>query len=520
MILLPLFAFAAEKYYYENDRLMRAVEYYVLRISARRFLPRHDSRRYRLSAQANLNRPLPPDRRMHDTVLLRAKAASAPGYLRSGVYAFYRHGQWHRRDDFPDPSALPALRRSGLISYSTFTIGRSSAESNGDPVELYFAALNPGDRVPAPGNLAGLEAVADSGEISGNGLLRLKQWRLDGGCTLLLSPGKSDPAWQGPAEPEKIPEYLQIPWDLRVPLEKILAEFSIRPQDGEEAVERFLRRYFDRFTYSLTAENAGKGCDPLLHFLEQSRAGHCEFFASAAVLLLRSAGIPARYVTGFFCGEKSSAGDYYLVRSSHAHAWCEAYLRDKKRWVTFDPTPDAVLETYRRTPPGKSWSLWTDALKMLFQQMFSDLRRGHFAQAVMNFLAGTFSLLLNGLLTIPGMSGLALLVFLLAFRIYRREKTNSRSNRAEPAGTRKALLRELARFERAYAAEKGVRRPEHVALLNFYRETELQEYFLCYERLRYGKEEPSEREIRDFSALTARVLAAFRQKSAGRRRPG
>ncbi len=76
--------------------------------------------------------------------------------------------------------------------------------------------------------------------------------------------------------------------------------------------------------------------DPVQWFLFRSREGHCEFFASSMVLLLRTLGIPARLQAGYAGGEPDGEGGY-LVRDSHAHAWVLAYVEG--HWRVFDPTP-------------------------------------------------------------------------------------------------------------------------------------------------------------------------------------
>jgi len=98
------------------------------------------------------------------------------------------------------------------------------------------------------------------------------------------------------------------------------------------AVEQYLQ---GNFHYSLSV-NAPVREDPVMWFLFRSREGHCEFFASSMVLLLRSLGIPARMQAGYAGGEPDGEGGYN-VRDSHAHAWVVAYVQD--RWRVFDPTP-------------------------------------------------------------------------------------------------------------------------------------------------------------------------------------
>jgi hypothetical protein len=80
--------------------------------------------------------------------------------------------------------------------------------------------------------------------------------------------------------------------------------------------------------------------NPLDDFLFRYRSGHCEYFASSMVLLLRSQGIPARLVTGFLGGDYNPFEGYTMVRDSNAHAWVEAYLPGRG-WQLYDPTPPA-----------------------------------------------------------------------------------------------------------------------------------------------------------------------------------
>ncbi len=94
--------------------------------------------------------------------------------------------------------------------------------------------------------------------------------------------------------------------------------------------------------YSYTQDFVGRTADqPLEDFLFRYRSGHCEYFASAMVLMLRSEGIPARLVTGFLGGEYNPFEGYTIVRDSNAHAWVEAYIAEEATWRIFDPTPPA-----------------------------------------------------------------------------------------------------------------------------------------------------------------------------------
>jgi transglutaminase-like putative cysteine protease len=85
--------------------------------------------------------------------------------------------------------------------------------------------------------------------------------------------------------------------------------------------------------------------DPIEDFLFERKTGHCEYFASAAALMLRAVGVPTRYVNGFLGGEWNAVGKYVTVRQNRAHAWVEAYLGELG-WIRVDATP-AVLPAGR-----------------------------------------------------------------------------------------------------------------------------------------------------------------------------
>lgn len=104
----------------------------------------------------------------------------------------------------------------------------------------------------------------------------------------------------------------------------------------EEVAGKILEYLRKNHTYTLSPGGFGPG-DPVVQWLEEKRAGHCEFFAGAFTLLARSAGIPTRMVVGFSGGSWNSYEDYFVVRNRNAHAWCE--ILDGKSWIRFDPTP-------------------------------------------------------------------------------------------------------------------------------------------------------------------------------------
>ncbi|MBP1987176.1 transglutaminaseTgpA domain-containing protein [Halolamina salifodinae] len=91
--------------------------------------------------------------------------------------------------------------------------------------------------------------------------------------------------------------------------------------------------------YSLNASHDRENGTITSQFVFEMDQGYCEYFATAMTTMLRSQGIPARYVVGYATGEQTGANEY-TVRGMHAHAWVEVYFPEVG-WVRFDPTPSA-----------------------------------------------------------------------------------------------------------------------------------------------------------------------------------
>jgi len=133
---------------------------------------------------------------------------------------------------------------------------------------------------------------------------------------------------------------LVVPQRLAPVMRRTLERIGVDAARPAAEVALRLQAFFDAgFRYSLTLERPTLEQHPLEDFLERRRAGHCEFFATATVLLLRAAGVPARYATGYSVQEYSPLEDAWVVRRRHSHAWASAWIGG--RWVDIDTTPAA-----------------------------------------------------------------------------------------------------------------------------------------------------------------------------------
>ena len=134
-------------------------------------------------------------------------------------------------------------------------------------------------------------------------------------------------------------KYLQLPSTVP-PRVRALAHSLLdnipNAYDKAEALETFLRS--PPYSYSPQVKPTPPGKDPIEYFLFDLRQDFCEYFASAMVVMLREAGVPARLVEGFTTGTYDSASNAYVVKEQDAHAWVEVYF-PQYGWIEFEPTP-------------------------------------------------------------------------------------------------------------------------------------------------------------------------------------
>ncbi|MDX2021891.1 MAG: DUF3488 and transglutaminase-like domain-containing protein [Deltaproteobacteria bacterium] len=132
--------------------------------------------------------------------------------------------------------------------------------------------------------------------------------------------------------------YLQVPADLRKRLSGLVRRITAdhkTPAARAQAVMTWLHR---SKTYSLDLKRDPSVKDPLEDFLMVQSSGHCEYFATAAAIMLRIADVPTRYVNGFLGGEWNDLSNLVTVRDNRAHSWTEVYFSGFG-WTRMDATP-------------------------------------------------------------------------------------------------------------------------------------------------------------------------------------
>jgi protein-glutamine gamma-glutamyltransferase len=156
-------------------------------------------------------------------------------------------------------------------------------------------------------------------------------------------------------------------------LDRIAMELKLEGMTDPQKVRAVERYFATHFTYSLNLPRHHEKTNQteLAYFLNRSHAGHCEYFATATVLLLREAGVPARYATGYVVPESARHGDTYLVRERHAHAWALVWHSNPGYWEQVDTTPSGWDKVQAAQPAW--WEPASDALSNLYFQ-FSKWR--------------------------------------------------------------------------------------------------------------------------------------------------
>ena len=257
-------------------------------------------------------------------IVLRVRADSPPGLLRQSAYTTLHHTTWSGIKTF--------LQVTPETDVTTWTLLPHTNALSEMQISSY---LRRGSGVLAiPFGSAELTHLP-VGSVETNLLAVV---RVHEGPGVISYTARYHPKGSLGAAPDDQTD-LAIPPAERPAVAAIAQDLRLENCDSPEILRRIERFFQQHFTYTTYAPlpTARSSVTPLTRFLQQSRSGHCEYFASATVLLLRQAGIPARYATGYSVDPQDRKGQTYLVRERHAHAWALAWVNGS--WKELDTTP-------------------------------------------------------------------------------------------------------------------------------------------------------------------------------------
>jgi transglutaminase-like putative cysteine protease len=300
-------------------RLQNSVEASVLEIMDR-FMWRYRDPHHAATAIGSLGRL-----KLSDRIVLRVRTErplDSRLLLREAAYDTYNYGVWTTRDRTFTPVDPD-------VSGTAWALKEGEARERA-VISVYMPETT--GTIPLP---LGTRRIADvaATEISRNPY---------GAVSMEIRRGwiRYAAAWtEGSAvgDPPPTESDLHVDRIYREELGQLARELglpSAPPARRIAIVEDFFAR---NFTYSLTQRQRYPRGRYLSGFLFRERSGHCEMFATATALLLRTAGVPARYAVGYAVDEWSPLEGQYIARARHAHSWVLAWAGGG--WRVVDTTP-------------------------------------------------------------------------------------------------------------------------------------------------------------------------------------
>lgn len=279
----------------------------------------------------------------------QAPPAIVPLLLRSGVFTRFANGTWiARRDAFAPTLAAPVGMPRRLTLRGETSKG---------------AAI-----LPLPIDAEPMGGVAGTLRRNAYGVVRISD------APVLLDVTVARPPTAAPVAAEA--EDLALPPGFGGVMQRLPELAALAPRSEKERLAGVESWFAAHFRYTLFLGDEQRGQRDLGRFLLTDRAGHCEYFATSTVLLLRAMGIPARYVTGYSVQEYSRLEKAFLVRQRHAHAWAEAFIEGQ--WVEVDTTPSTWLTVEEDAAPF--WRPLSDFFSFAWRR-FGELRRDMVAPA-------------------------------------------------------------------------------------------------------------------------------------------
>lgn len=316
--------------------------------------------------------------------------------------------------------------------------------------------------------------------------------------------------------PVTFERYLQLPGSLdpRIAARANAMVVNTHARNRYDVAKAIETQLQEDFGYSLQMKASGP--DPLADFLFNVQSGHCEYFSTAMVVMLRTQGIAARVVNGFLPGEYNEAADAYTVRQSDAHSWVEVYFPASRSWVTFDPTPAAGRTEPVSTGIAAQLGKYAAALELLWFQYvvgydkqeqrslaaYLNNQLFEFRRTLSTILVAARSTMASQPLTIAGVVVLVLALPLLLFAVTRVRRFGWR--RALRMGSDSIVdgRSAVVFYERMMRLleQRGLQRDAFLTPLEFAGATNLKpamEVTRAYNRVRYGGQSLSTRELND-----------------------
>ncbi len=272
--------------------------------------------------------------------------SESPHYWRTRMYDFYTSSGWINSNSVDYPARQKAANTESdsstvrreitytVETYITTDIILTAGEfiSSNTPTSLKVIAPVSPDIIEEQIKLDNTIAVVTPYSLKPNQRYTVTASTISATPAELAEAGNNYPSWI-------TTHYLQLPPNLPERIRQLtdeVTENALTPYDKTLAIGD----YISRFSYDMYAEPPSKASDGVDNFLFAQQSGKCGDFASAMSVMLRAAGVPARFCVGYLTGEWNADSENYIIRAKNRHAWAEVYFPEYG-WVEFEATPRA-----------------------------------------------------------------------------------------------------------------------------------------------------------------------------------
>jgi hypothetical protein len=419
------------------------------------------------------------------TPVLSISCDNSPGYLRARAFDVYRQSQWHdlsyREALFPEQNR--PLSRYFIGRTNLFRLNKAdSSKCNYMKIRHEFPFA---ETVFTPLGTIFLEAPVNLLLRDDDDVIYARNLRSD----LSYGIGYNQAAYQEAPNRVQARRMLNVPTQLDPRIHQLASRIFRQCNTTTEKIDAVVNYFRTNFAYSLELD-IPPDQDKLTHFLLEESMGYCEYFASGAAILLRLAGVPTRYVTGFLVTERDPQGESWVAQNMDAHAWVEAWDQERSRWTIVEAT---VGENLSAVTSAEQAELTHAGVRALLRQ----LRQALYQYGLFGLVGWLFKLygLLAGLLMTILFCGV---LSLALSRYYSRKKSKGQIlSRVARNPELVALHRVLTRMDRKVKAT-GSRRHFCETLHAFSKRLQAQDsgdglwtrisnWYLEYANLRYGR---------------------------------
>ncbi len=435
------------------------------------------------------------------TPALSISSDISPGYLRARAFDVYLQSEWHDLSSqevlFPEQKNMP---------FGMYFVGRTNIFSlnKADASRCKFMTIRHESRFDdtmfTPLGTSFIEAPLNLLMRDGDDIVYNPKFRSGLNYRIAYTKSSSQKPPTG---------MLNIPNKLDPRVHELAGRIFAGCNTTTEKINAVTNYFRTNYTYMLGL-NIPPGRDKLTHFLLEESTGYCEYFASGAAILLRLAGVPTRYVTGFLVTVKDQQSELWVARNMDAHAWVEAWDRQKKQWTIVEATVGENLDAAPALEELDRMSGGIGSLGQLLQALYQYGLVG-----VLGWLVDSFGVLNSVVLMVSLLGGGLSLALLRYSRKRSKNKTKLRRPQNPELVTLHKMLTRMDRKVKAAGSQRHFSEPLHAFSQQLRQRdsgsglwTRISDWYLEYANLRYCRKISSER-IQNLQQLSKGLRDSF-----------